>query len=48
MLPTHAAGQTTLNPQTLATLRNRYRGALAKAITDNSARADPLATTHWL
>lgn len=38
-----AAGQTTLNTQTLATIRNHYRGAIAKAISDNSARAGPLA-----
>jgi transposase len=38
-----AAGQTILDPQTLATIRNHYRGAIAKAITDNSARAGPLA-----
>jgi transposase len=38
-----AAKQTTLDPQTLATIRNHYRGAIAKAITDNSARAGPLA-----
>ena len=38
-----AAGQTALDPQVLATIRNHYRGAIAKAITDNSARAGPLA-----
>jgi transposase len=38
-----AAGETTLDPQTLATIRNHYRGATAKGITDNSARAGPLA-----
>jgi transposase len=38
-----AVGQTTLDPQTLAAIRNHYRGAIAKAITDNSARAGPLA-----
>lgn len=38
-----AAGQTTLDPQTLATIRNRYRGATALGITTNSARAGPLA-----
>jgi hypothetical protein len=38
-----AAGQTTVDPQTVATIRNYYRGAIAKALTDNSARAGPLA-----
>lgn len=38
-----AAGQTTLDPPTLATIRNRYRGATALDITTNSARAGPLA-----
>jgi len=38
-----AAGQTTLDPETLATIRNHYRGATAKGITDNSARAGPRA-----
>jgi transposase len=38
-----AAGETTLEAQTLATIRNHYRGAVAKGLTDNSARAGPLA-----
>ncbi len=38
-----AAGQTTLDPQTPATIRNRYHGATALGITTNSARAGPLA-----
>jgi transposase len=38
-----AAGKTTLDPATLAMIHNHYRGAIAKAITDNSARAGPLA-----
>ena len=38
-----AAGKPALDPHTLATIRNHYRGALAKALTDNSARAGPLA-----
>ncbi|MDQ3764758.1 MAG: IS66 family transposase [Actinomycetota bacterium] len=38
-----AAGQTTLDPQLLATIRNHYRGALALGISANSARAGPLA-----
>jgi transposase len=38
-----AVGQTSLDPQSLATIRNHYRGAVAKAISDNSARAGPLA-----
>jgi transposase len=38
-----AAGQPALDPQILATIRNHYRGAIAKALTDNSARAGPLA-----
>jgi transposase len=37
------AGQQALDPQTLATIRNHYRGALALGITTNSARAGPLA-----
>ena len=37
-----AAGQTTLDPQILATICNHYRGVVAKALTDNSARAGPL------
>jgi transposase len=39
----HAAGQTTLDPKILATIRNHYRGAIAKALSDNSARAGPVA-----
>jgi transposase len=39
-----AAGQPALDPQILATIRNHYRGAIAKALTDHSARAGPLAT----
>jgi transposase len=39
-----AAGLTTLDPDTLATIRNHYRGATALGITTNSARADPLAS----
>jgi transposase len=39
-----AAGQTTLDPQELSTIRNHYRGALALGITTNSARAGPLAS----
>jgi transposase len=39
-----AAGQTTLDPQLLANIRNHYRGALALGITTNSARAGPLAS----
>jgi transposase len=38
-----AAGQTTLDPQTLATICNHYRGATALGISTNSARAGPLA-----
>ncbi|MCA1835766.1 MAG: IS66 family transposase, partial [Actinobacteria bacterium] len=38
-----AARQTTLDPKTVATIRNHYRGAIAKAIIDNRARAGPLA-----
>jgi transposase len=38
-----AAGQTILDPETLATIRNHYRGALALGIHTNSARAGPLA-----
>jgi transposase len=38
-----AAGQTALDPEVLATIRSHYRGAVAKGITDNSARAGPLA-----
>ncbi|MBV9029388.1 MAG: transposase [Pseudonocardiales bacterium] len=38
-----AGGQTTLDPQVLATIRNHYRGALALGISTNSARAGPLA-----
>lgn len=34
-----AAGQSALDPQILATICNHYRGAIANAITDNSARA---------
>jgi transposase len=37
-----AAGGTALEAQTLATIRNHYRGAVAKGLTDNSARAGPL------
>jgi transposase len=36
------AGQDTLEPATLATIRRRYRGAAAKSLTDNT-RAGPLA-----
>ena len=36
------AGQDTLEPATLATIRRRYRGAAAKGLTDNT-RAGPLA-----
>jgi transposase len=39
-----AAGQTTLDFETLATIRNHYRGATALGIHTNSARAGPLAT----
>jgi transposase len=39
-----AARQTTLDPETLATIRNHYRGAVALGISINSARAGPLAT----
>ena len=38
-----AAGQTTLDPQELATIRNHYRDAAALGISTNSARAGPLA-----
>jgi transposase len=38
-----AAGQPAPDPPILATIRNHYRGAVAKALTDNSARAGPLA-----
>ena len=38
-----AAGQTTLDPQILATICNHYRGATALGISTNSARAGPLA-----
>jgi transposase len=37
------AGHTTLDPPTLATIRNHYRGATALGISTNSARAGPLA-----
>jgi transposase len=37
-------GQTTLDPQVLAIIRNHYRGALTLGITTTSARAGPLAT----
>jgi hypothetical protein len=36
-----ASGQTTLDPQVLATIRNHYRGALALGIHTSSARAGP-------
>jgi transposase len=39
-----ASGQTTLDPQVLATIRNHYRGAAALGIHTNSTRAGPLAT----
>jgi transposase len=38
------SGQTTLDPQVLATIRNHYRGATALGIHTNSTRAGPLAT----
>jgi transposase len=38
-----ASGQTTLDPEVLATIRNHYRGATALGIHTNSARAGPLA-----
>ncbi|MGH3976543.1 MAG: IS66 family transposase [Pseudonocardiaceae bacterium] len=38
-----AAGQTGLDPQAQATIRNHYRGATALGIHTNSARAGPLA-----
>jgi transposase len=38
-----ASGQTTLDSQVLATIRNHYRGAAALGIHTNSARAGPLA-----
>jgi transposase len=38
-----AAGQTDLDPEVLATIRNHYRGAVALGITTNRARAGPLA-----
>jgi transposase len=38
-----ATGQTTLDPQLLATIRNHYRGATALGIHTNSARAGQLA-----
>ena len=38
-----ASGQTTLDPEVLATIRNHYRGATALGISTNSARAGPLA-----
>lgn len=39
-----ATGQTTLNTETLATIRNHYHGAVTLGISTNSARAGPLAT----
>ncbi len=38
-----AAGCQTLAPEALARIRNHYRGAAGKGITDNTARAGPLA-----
>jgi transposase len=38
-----ATGAEGLDEQTLAGIRNHYRGALAKGVTDNHARAGPLA-----
>jgi transposase len=39
---TRAAGQATPDPETLATIRNHYRGATALGISTNNARAGPL------
>jgi transposase len=38
-----AAGQAAIDPATLATIRNHYRGAVAKGITDNQGRTGRLA-----
>jgi transposase len=38
-----AAGLAALAPETLSTIRRRYRGAVAKGISDNTTRAGPLA-----
>src|SRR5690349_6867030 len=38
-----AAGHDSLAPETLAGIRRRYRGALHAGISDNTARAGPLA-----
>jgi transposase len=38
-----AAGHDALAPETLRRIRNHYRGAVAKGITDNTPRAGPLA-----
>jgi transposase len=38
-----AAGAGALDPDLLATIRRRYRGAVAKGLSDNTARAGPLA-----
>jgi transposase len=38
-----AAGHDALDPEALATIRTHYRGAAGLGITDNSARAGPLA-----
>jgi transposase len=38
-----AAGADHLDPEVLSTIRRRYRGATAKGISDNTARAGPLA-----
>lgn len=38
-----AAVQATLDPETLSAIRRRYRGAVAKGLSDNSSRAGPLA-----
>jgi transposase len=38
-----SAGYDTLDPEALARIRNHYRGAAAKGITDNTPRDGPLA-----
>lgn len=38
-----AAGANALDPEVLATIRRRYRGATTKGLSDNTARAGPLA-----
>jgi transposase len=39
-----AAGADQLDPEVLTQIRNHYRGALAKGLTDNQGRRSPLAT----